>query len=212
MRILRTIDNEIEINQFKYIGDGLVASYTKQNENLKIWNIKNGSLIRDLKGAGRIRSTLQGKRMITVSRQPTSRIITWSLDTFETKSIESACACLFRFIELENGMIASMYLDSKVTLYQISGLDLVMVKTIQTSVHGSEIRCLEALKGEFFASASNNVILIWSCSQSEPIRTIRGHLSGVMCTKYIKDRNVLITSFKDKMIYFWNFETGEKVE
>jgi len=217
MRCLRTFQCDNELEKLEFLGNDKLAGYTFENENVKIWNISDGSLIRDLKGAGRIRAAVQGNRLITTLRRPLSSIFIWDLDTFEKKVIESE-DYHFNLIELENGTIASVSIKEaeneeshyKITLWKLDGLNLKKFKV--TRVEESEFNCLEPLKDEFFASNDQSDVLIWSCSQPEPLHTITTFHNGeIKCMKYIKNRNVLLTALYDLRVIFWNYETGEKL-
>jgi len=224
LRCLRTIqlEDELPTNPL-HLGNNMMACNTNAND-VKIWDTSDGTLIRELKGAGCLRAVVQGSRMITAMREPNLQITIWDLRTFEKKVFASDefYTC---FVELENGSIASTgvkrnqndegeeqdYDEFKVTLWCIEGLDL---KVEKSCTYEDDTCVLEPLKGDFFASNYVSEILIWSSRIDEylmPSRSLSGHDGRITCIKYIKGHNVLLSGSVDQRVIFWNYETGDKL-
>jgi WD40 repeat protein len=209
-RCHHTLKSKGYIFGLKYLGDDLLASCDMSE--IRIWNAKDGSLVKKIDSDAFSLFVLKGKRMMVGASRDPFRIRAWNMQTFNSIETEIKGAVI-SFEELQNGhLVCAENVDkchSNILVFNVSEIKIELVDAVNEA-HAERICALQSLADNKLASGSyDRTIKIWS-NDLKLLRTLKGHNLSVISLILLPDGHLLSGSI-DKSMRVWNYESGDCV-
>ena len=191
------------ISRFKLLPNGLMASASPDN-NVKIWNTKTWSLIRNY--TEHTDSTYGLEYILNDKIASGSYTINiWKISTGQTLKIINVGYLVLALQLLTNGLLASGDSSGLVKLWNVTNGELV--QTLQG--HTGNVNDLVLINDLVLASSSDDrTIRLWNIQTLKMINVLKGHTDQVFGLKMISS-SILASASHDRTIKIWNSTSGE---
>ncbi len=193
--------------------DGQTLVSGSWDNNIKIWNLKNGNLIRTLSGHSNVIDSIvispDGQTLVSGSADRTIKI--WNLKngnlirtlSGHSRSVNSVA------ISPDGQTLVSGSDDKTIKIWNLETGNLI--RTL--SGHSKVVWSLAiSPDGQTLVSGSwDDTIKIWNLQNGNLIRTLSGHSLSVLSVAISPDGQNLVSGSADKTIKIWNMKNGNLI-
>ncbi len=200
--------NDSIVSSLTYLENDLLAS-GNWNDEIMIWNVSTGKLIRTIKAhSGFINTLSYLENDLFASGDSLNNIKIWKISNGElirTLNVNGPVDTIWALSYLGNDLLASGSSNNLIYIWNV--LTGELVRTL--SGHSDKVYCLSYLGNDLFASAGvDKSIKIWKASTGEMIRSINAHSDNIYTLSYLEN-DFLASGSWDNSIKIWIISTGE---
>jgi WD40 repeat protein len=193
--------------------DGKTIISGSDDKTIKLWDIKNGKILRSLEGhSGAVNSvvpTMDGKMIISGSDDKTE--ILWDIDTGK----------ILRTLNGSNHAVhaVAITIDGRSIICgkENFSLDYWEIQTGQqrpgwSTGAATNRKSVFSLDGNFIVTqAIDNSLIIWDARTGSLLHSLVGHTNWVNDWVFSLDGKMVISSSRDNTVKFWDVQTGSLI-
>ena len=189
--------------------DGKVLASGSDDNNVRLWRVADGSLLRTLEGHSRI--------IASVAFSPDGQVLASGSDDGSIRLWQVADGILLRTEEYTNSVQSVAFSPDGQVLASGSGYNTIDLWRV---VDGSLLCTLEghagsvasvafSPDGQVLASGSwDNTILLWRVTDGSLLHTLKGHIYDVNSVAFSQDGQVIASGSSDGTVRLWQVSDG----
>ena len=218
IELLRQLDTKYVLSVSFHPTEQILASGC-YNKTVKLFDMKDGSLIRILDGHGGMVNSVafspHGKMLASGSRDKT--IILWNIHNGSPiRTLQGHALSVSSVTFSSHGQVlASASYDETIKIW--NPRDGSLIRTLEGHT-GSVVSVAFSPNNKLLASGSgDNTIMLWSVEdainneKNQPIRTLQGHGGMVNSVIFSLDNKVLASGSSDRTVKLWNVHDGSLI-
>ena len=201
------------VKDVSFSPDGQIIASASADNTVKLWNVKDGTLLRSLAGHSSnvyaVSFNPNGKTLASTGNDGTVRL--WNIDGNSIKSFkghDKNLSCIN--FSPDGKTLAVAAFDGRVGLFNVDDGNSVQI----IDAHSEPIVSVSfSPDANMVASASlDGTLKLWNVSDATLIKTIKGHRNKLAGASFSPDGKMVATVSFDRTVKLWNIDDGTLVQ